>query len=102
NRSRFYKHSPEITLLQSMNHISQPTLHGTVIIACGVLKAELEAAAQGTDVRIQFLDQALHETPKRMASLIQEKLDIIGDSAKRAVLAYGLCSGGIKGVRAGR
>ena len=90
------------TVSRPINHIPQAALCGTAIIACGILRAELEAAAQGTGVQVHFLDQGLHETPKRMSSLIQEKLGLIGDSAERVVLAYGLCSGGIKGVRADR
>jgi len=37
----------------------------TVIIACGVMRAELEAAAQDTVIQMYFLDQGLHETPKK-------------------------------------
>ena len=84
-----------------MDHMQPAALDGTVIIACGVLRAELKAAAQGSGVQIHFLDQGLHETPKKMTALIQETLELVGASAKRVVLAYGLCSGGIKGVRAG-
>ncbi len=43
-----------------------------VVIACEVMKAELEAIAQGT-VRFHFLHQGLHRTPNKMAALIQEK-----------------------------
>jgi hypothetical protein len=31
--------------------------------------------------------------------VIQEKLDLVGDSVERVVLSYGLCAGGIKGVK---
>jgi Protein of unknown function (DUF1638) len=72
---------------------------GTAIIACDVMRTELELAAQGAAVQFHFIDQGLHRTPKKMAALIQEKLDLVNESAERVVLAYGLCSGGIKGVR---
>ncbi len=70
----------------------------SVIIACEVMKAELEAAAQSKDVQIYFLDQGLHRTPQKMTGLIQEKIDHVSQSVERVGLAYGLCSGGIKGL----
>ncbi|MEW6402664.1 MAG: DUF1638 domain-containing protein [Chloroflexota bacterium] len=70
-----------------------------VIIACEVMKVELELVSRGSDVRFFFLEQGLHRTPKKIAPLIQEKIDLVGESAKRIALAYGLCSGGIKGIR---
>jgi len=73
----------------------------TAVIACDVMRPELEMAARGAAIQFHFLDQGLHRTPKKMAALIQEKFEIVKDSAERVVLAYGLCSGGIKGVRAG-
>lgn len=74
-----------------------------VVVACEVMKAELEAAARGRSVRFFFLDQGLHRTPDKMATLIQEKIDSLPKSIKRVALAYGLCSNGILGVKtAGR
>ena len=73
---------------------------GTVaVIGCEVIKAELEMVAQGS-VQFHFLDQGLHRTPNKMAALIQEQIDLVGDLVERVVIAYGLCSGGIKGIRA--
>lgn len=71
----------------------------TAIIACDVMRGELEAAAAGAAVQFHFLDQGLHRTPQKMAGLIQEKIDIISPTIKRVVLAYGLCSKGICGVQ---
>jgi len=34
-----------------------------------------------------------------MAALIQEKIDLVGESVERLMIAYGLCSGGIKGIK---
>jgi hypothetical protein len=73
---------------------------GTIaVIGCEVIKAELEMVAQGS-VQFHFLDQGLHRTPNKMAALIQEKIDLVGESVEKVVIAYGLCSGGIKGIRA--
>ena len=73
-----------------------------VVIACGVMKEELELVAQGRNVSFLFLEQALHRTPKKIAVLIQEKIDLVSESVERIVIAYGLCSGGIKGIRGHR
>jgi hypothetical protein len=70
-----------------------------VVIGCEVMKVELEFISNGSNVRFFFLEQGLHRTPKKIAPLIQEKLDLVGDSAERIIIAYGLCSGGIKGIR---
>jgi hypothetical protein len=69
-----------------------------VVIACEVMKVELELVSQGRDVRFFFLEQGLHRTPKKIAPLIQEEIDLVGESAERIVIAYGLCSNGIKGI----
>jgi len=70
-----------------------------VVIGCEVMKVELEFISNGGNVRFFFLEQGLHRTPKKIAPLIQEKIDRVGASAERIVIAYGLCSGGIKGIR---
>ena len=102
------KKNGENTSVLSVNLVSERAksdvskFHGTVIVSCEVLRAELEAAAQGVDVKFYFLDQGLHRTPKKMAALIQEKLALVSETATRVVLAYGLCSKGITGVRSTR
>ncbi|MGC8657599.1 MAG: DUF1638 domain-containing protein [Desulfomonilaceae bacterium] len=69
-----------------------------VVIACEVMKSELEMVS-GCGTEFHFLDQGLHRTPKKMAGLVQEKIDLVGKSADRVVIGYGLCSGGIIGIR---
>lgn len=70
-----------------------------VVIACEVMREELEFVSRGRNVSFFFLEQGLHRTPKKIAPLIQEKIDGVGESVERVVIAYGLCSGGIKGIR---
>lgn len=70
-----------------------------VVIACEVMKEELELVARRRNVSVFFLEQGLHRTPKKIAPLIQEKIDLVSESVERIVIAYGLCSGGIKGIR---
>jgi len=86
-------------LMSGRAESSVSKFQGTVIVACEVMRAELEAVVCGAAVQFHFLDQGLHRTPKKMAGLIQEKLALVSESAKRVVLAYGLCSKGIAGVR---
>ncbi|AFM24801.1 DUF1638 domain-containing protein [Desulfomonile tiedjei] len=70
----------------------------TAIIACDVMRKELEAAADGSQIQFHFLDQGLHRTPQEMAGIIQQEIDTL-ESVSKIVLGYGLCSGGIKGVK---
>lgn len=74
-----------------------------VVIACRVMQAELDEV-RGSDpsVEIVYLDQALHRTPGKMPSLIQEQIDRVSDYAERVILGYGLCSNGVAGVKAGQ
>jgi len=69
-----------------------------IVIACEVMRDELEKVAEGRPVTLSFLDQGLHRTPQKMAGLIQERIDEAG-AADRIVVGYGLCSGGVKGIR---
>ena len=69
------------------------------VVACEVMKAELEAVSLGRRVRFFFLDQGLHRTPNKMAALIQEKIDGLPKSIQSVTLSYGLCSNGILGVK---
>ena len=74
----------------------------TAILACEVFRDELELLApEGT--RLIYLRQSLHRTPQIMAGEIQTELDQLEPgSVDRVILAYGLCSNGIVGVRATR
>ena len=76
----------------------QLTIH---VIACQVMQAELETAAQGLEVVFHFLDQGLHRTPNRMPGLIQAEIDRIPPDEGPVILGYGLCSNGLVGVKAG-
>ena len=72
-----------------------------VVVACRVMEPELKKVSKGHNgVKIRYLDQGLHRTPQDMAGLVQEEIDQAAKSAKRIVLAYGLCSNGIVGVSA--
>lgn len=72
-----------------------------LVIACSVLKYELEAV-EASGVCIEFLEQGLHRTPSKMPAAIQEIIDQAGDDVDYIVLGYGTCGSGIVGVKAGR
>jgi len=53
-------------------------------------------------VQFKFLEYALHRTPTKMPTLIQEKIHQADDKIDYIVLGYGLCGNGILGVKAGK
>ena len=72
-----------------------------VIIACRVMKPELELLADSTqDLHIYYLEQSLHRTPQLLPDLLQEKVDQAAGFASQIVLGYGLCANGVVGVKA--
>ncbi len=82
------------------------------VISCAVFTRLLSRAVADCPnaCRVFFLEQGLHNTPARLRGEIQSRVDEI-DLYNRsvlkpqrfdtAVLAYGLCSNGVCGVRAG-
>lgn len=72
----------------------------TIIIACSVMKPELEYV-RGSDssVDIRYLEQALHRRPAKMPERIQAAIDEVESDRDDLVLGYGLCSNGVVGVR---
>jgi hypothetical protein len=72
------------------------------IIACDVIRQELEQAVDGRDVPMKFLQYALHETPKEMPGAIGAAVDeMLAGGCDRVALGYGLCSNGTVGVACG-
>jgi hypothetical protein len=78
------------------------TSRRVAVLACAVFQDELELLAP-PGARVSYLRQSLHRTPNVMAEAIQTELDRIEPgSVDKVVLAYGLCSNGIVGVKATR
>lgn len=73
-----------------------------IVIACRVMEPELKRiqAEDGKEVEILYLDQALHRTPSRILSQLQEKIDQAAQWASQIVIGYGLCSNGVVGITA--
>lgn len=75
----------------------------TSVVACEVLRQELEAVIGNRDIALYLLDQGLHRRPKLMPDRIAEAISQAeADGATRLALGYGLCSNGLVGVRADR
>jgi hypothetical protein len=74
----------------------------SLVIACSIMKEEL-TRVQTDGVKIIYLEQSLHRTPKKMKGAIQEEIDKADSwDGGGIILSYGLCSNGILGVRANR
>jgi hypothetical protein len=74
----------------------------SLVIACNITKEEL-LHVQSDGASIIFLEQSLHRTPQKMKGAILEEIAKTETwDGDQIVLAYGLCSNGILGVRANR
>ena len=86
-----------------MGSYNYPHSAHIALIACEIMKAEIDAVAHDLDrVETHYLDQGLHRTPTQMAGRIQEVVDRLDARVDVAVLGYGLCANGIVGVQARR
>ena len=77
----------------------------TVIIACRVMEPELthcvsEGNGAADRTELLYLEQALHRTPDKLLTKVQEKIDQATQIASRIVLGYGLCANGVVGITA--
>jgi hypothetical protein len=69
------------------------------IVACDVVRSELEQAVGSRDVALHFLPYSLHSTPNEMSGRINEGLgEVLAKGAEHIRLGYGLCSNGVCGV----
>jgi hypothetical protein len=70
-----------------------------VFISCSVLE-DLLGKRLPAGVPAVWLDIMLHNTPKKLATTIQETIDAFAEPST-IVLGYGLCGNGLVGVRSG-
>ncbi|MDR1297424.1 MAG: DUF1638 domain-containing protein [Deltaproteobacteria bacterium] len=72
------------------------------LIACDVVRSELEQALEGREVASRFLEYSLHSTPTLMGGRILEAIAELREreGVRRIALGYGLCSNGVVGVAA--
>ena len=74
----------------------------SLVIACSIMKEEL-THVRTDGISIVYLEQSLHRTPQKMKGAIQEEIDKTENwDGDQIILAYGLCSNGILGIRASR
>ena len=70
-----------------------------VVIACRVFESSLCKWFGAPPVT--FLDQGLHDTPKKLLRAIQAALDALPEPAV-VLIGYGLCGNGLHGLQSGR
>lgn len=70
----------------------------TIIIACRVMQELLETMLPKDMPRV-YMDILLHNTPKKLAAALQEKIDAVEESSN-IIIGYGLCGNGLVGVNA--
>ena len=70
------------------------------IIACEILRLELEAViGDDDDIRLHFIDVALHQTPKIMPEHLTCAIKSIEEEGPTdIIMGYGLCSNGVVGL----
>lgn len=79
----------------------------TILIACEVLRPELEMLAAGMPEAppMQFLEQRLHDYPDKLRATVQGLVDDFEREHAgplTVLFGYGLCGRGLHGVHAGR
>jgi len=70
----------------------------TIIVACRVMQELLETMLPKDMPRV-YMDILLHNTPKKLAAALQEKIDAVAESSN-IIIGYGLCGNGLVGVNA--
>ena len=73
------------------------------VIACGVLKPDLQNAAQKLNLNVdfKFLDSVLHDTPEQLKIELQQAIAAAApDQYDRIVIGYGICGQGTDGITA--
>lgn len=70
-----------------------------VLIACGLLRDELELAMsnRGIDLPVHWMEGGLHEQPSKLHKAVQEEIDRCQD-ADLILLSYGFCGGSMEGI----
>lgn len=73
----------------------------TGLIACAMLRDELEHALRETGCQYQpyWLDRGLHNSPQRLREAVQAAAEQLAPAVDVILLAYGLCGGAMDGLR---
>ncbi len=73
-----------------------------IAIVCDVMRGELQNLKKELpedNLDLIFLEQHLHDKPNRMRDRLQEEIDKIDNKYENIILAYGLCSNGVVGLK---
>jgi hypothetical protein len=69
------------------------------IIACEVMKEELLRVSSGCDIDFEFISMGLHLHPEKLGEELQHLLDGLSGYS-RVILAFGLCGGAARNLKA--
>ena len=69
----------------------------TVIIACRVMQEHLQRLLS-EEQTVTYLDIALHNTPKKLSTALQDRIDALLEPSI-VMVGYGLCGNGLLGVK---
>lgn len=70
-----------------------------VALACTVLN-DLLGSRLPQSMPVEWMDISLHNTPKKMAAALQERLDALA-TPSTVLIGYGLCGNGLVGLKSG-
>lgn len=72
----------------------------TSLIACAMLRDELERAIEetGCTIPVHWIDRGLHSSPPRLRAEVQAMVDQLTPISDSILMAYGLCGGAMEGV----
>ncbi|MCF7928435.1 MAG: DUF1638 domain-containing protein [Spirochaetales bacterium] len=83
---------------------TESTGERVLIIACGVLRLDLESMLENlpVDVETEYLDGGLHEVPNQLRDELQTRIDEASASGEysRIAVGYGVCGRGTVGLKA--
>lgn len=69
------------------------------VIACEVLRLEMEKVLAGSGVELMLAEVALHRYPPQMPARLNELIrQAEANGAGEVILGYGLCSHGVNGL----
>jgi hypothetical protein len=71
----------------------------TVVISCSVLN-DLLGKRLPAGIPVTWMDISLHNTPKKLAAALQERIDVLSEPST-VIVGYGLCGNGLVGVKSG-
>jgi hypothetical protein len=71
----------------------------TVVISCSVLN-DLLGKRLPAGIPVTWMDITLHNTPKKLAAALQERIDALSEPST-IIVGYGLCGNGLVGVKSG-